>query len=584
MRRRGLLACLAVLGVLLAVLPAQATTGTTVTPGVVTGSGLGFDACVAPSTATLRAWSASPYTSVNIYFSGSQRGCPNQPNLTADWVTTVLSNGWSLIPTVVDLQAPCNGGSTKSKMSTDPVAAGQQGAAAAQQADTDLRNLGLGGGVAYLDIENFDIPSGDTTCGPAVQSFVSSYTTTLHGLGDLSGVYFNAHHGAQTLLSMWGQPGQPDDVWLADWNGVASADGSVLAAGDARWLHHRIHQYFSDNSNGTGSETYAGLTIGVDRNAIDGDVVAATSVSVNGYNVSAPGTGLKQRTTPNYDSDANVVSTIPDGTPLPIACQATGEATNLDGVWDRLSDGTYVHDLYTTTTGQNSFSATIAKCDTTRPTATVKPLPFATTASSLTVRWTSADATDANHPGETRGISQSMLRYRFASWHGGFGAWHYRATTASSSSLALSVGYDYCVQVQTKDLSGNASAWSQQQCVARALDDRSMSASTKSWTRRTGSHFYAHTATDTKRSGVTISRTKAQLRRVGIVATTCKACGAVRVYVAGHYVGTIDLRSSTTHYRRVSVLSGFSYRTGTVTLKTTGSRLVQIDGLVVARA
>src|SRR5205823_1970008 len=99
MRFRGALAAvttavLAVAGVVVST-PAQAATGTTVTPGVVTGSGLGFDACQAPSTAVLRAWTASPYRAVNMYFSGTQRGCPNQPLLTVDWVTTALSNGWS---------------------------------------------------------------------------------------------------------------------------------------------------------------------------------------------------------------------------------------------------------------------------------------------------------------------------------------------------------------------------------------------------------------------------------------------------------------------------------------------------------
>ena len=45
--------------------------------------------------------------------------------------------------------------------------AASQGQKAATQAHSDLQNLGLGGTIAYLDFENFKIPSGDTTCEPA---------------------------------------------------------------------------------------------------------------------------------------------------------------------------------------------------------------------------------------------------------------------------------------------------------------------------------------------------------------------------------------------------------------------------------
>src|SRR5947207_1132370 len=240
------LGCAVALGV--CAVPAYATTGTTVTPAVVTGSGLGFDAASAPSTAQIRAWSASPYHAVNVYFSGTQRFDPTQTQLGSDttWTATVLSNGWSLIPTVVDLQAPCYGGK-KAKMSPDAPTAASQGQQVAQAAASDLAKYGLGGTVAYLDLENFDPPSGDTTCGPAVQAFVRGFSNALHGAGDTAGVYFNAHHGATTIVPMYGQPGAPDDVWVANWDGSATAGDASIAG---KWPHHRIHQYYSDGSNG----------------------------------------------------------------------------------------------------------------------------------------------------------------------------------------------------------------------------------------------------------------------------------------------------------------------------------------------
>src|SRR5262249_31713394 len=42
-------------------------------------SGLGFDACSAPSSAQMTAWGASPYRAIGVYIGGTNRGC-TQPN------------------------------------------------------------------------------------------------------------------------------------------------------------------------------------------------------------------------------------------------------------------------------------------------------------------------------------------------------------------------------------------------------------------------------------------------------------------------------------------------------------------------
>jgi hypothetical protein len=378
-------------------------------------------------------------------------------------------------------------------------------------------------------------------------------------------------------MAMWGQPGAPDDIWVADWNNDTNPDDPVIPAG--MWPHHQLHQY-----HGGTNETYAGLTVNVDGDALDGDVVSARSVAVNGYNVSAPGTGLKQRTTPNYDSDGNVIATLPDDASLSIACQATGEPSNGDIVWDRLSGATpsYVFDLYTTTTGRNGFTPSIPKCDTTPPTATMRALPVATRATAATVSWSAADAPNPN--GETSGVTATRMRYRFASFHGGWSAWRTGVFgTTTSARVPLRAGYDYCFQAQGVDLSGNVSAWSAQTCVARALDDASLYRSKGGWVRRTGSHFYLRTATDIKSKGRSLSRPSFVGDRVGVVATTCHWCGAVRVYVGSHYVGTISLLASKTHYQQVLMLKPFALRSGTVRLVTTSGKLVQIDGMVSAR-
>jgi len=561
--------------------PAEAATGTTVTPAVVTGSGLGFDAAGAPSTAVLRAWSSSPYRAVNLYFSGTQRFDPTQTQLGSDptWTATALSNGWSLIPTVVDLQAPCYGGK-KAKMSSDAATATAQGQAVARQAHTDLTKFGLGGTVAYLDLENFDIPAGNTTCGPAVKAFVRGFTSTLHYFHEKAGVYFNAHHGATTIVAMYGHASAPDDVWVANWNDSATTGDASIGS---KWLHHRIHQYWSDGTNGHPLETYGSETINVDRDAIDGDVVTAKSVSIAGYNVSAPGTGLKERLQPNTSQPPT--NTLADGSPLDITCQATGQTVDGDYVWDKLSDGFYVSDLYTTTTGRNWVSARLPKCDRTPPTLSTTPLPQVTVWPTATVRWAAADQADptGTPPGETRGISGTTVRYRYATPNApAFTGWKtLTTTTASSAKLSLAVGVTYCVQVQTFDLSANASPWSAQSCTTRPFDDRSLAASS-GWVRKTSSHYYRSTFTKTVASGRTLS-IGVRGRRIGVLAATCPSCGVVAVYIGSQYVGRVNLHSSGIQYKRLFMLRPFALRSGTVKLVTKGAHLVQIDGLVISR-
>src|SRR5690606_2353982 len=90
----GALSLVAVLTACYPETPVTYPSGSTAT----TFKGLGFDTCTAPSVSAMRAWLASPYRAVNIYFGGNNRAC-TQPNLTAGWVSDVTAQGWRLIPT-----------------------------------------------------------------------------------------------------------------------------------------------------------------------------------------------------------------------------------------------------------------------------------------------------------------------------------------------------------------------------------------------------------------------------------------------------------------------------------------------------
>jgi hypothetical protein len=119
--------------------------------------------------------------------------------------------------------------------------------------------------------------------------------------------------------------------------------------------------------------------------------------------------------------------------------------------------------------------------------------------------------------------------------------------------------------------------------VSRALDDRALVAG-KGWVRGVGSAFYLRTATTTKALGAVLVRTGARLDRVGIVATRCKTCGVVGIYVGNRLIGKINLYLSVTRYKQILFLPKFSYRSGTVVIRSlTARKLVQVDGLVVTR-
>jgi hypothetical protein len=114
--------------------------GNSMRAGVFTG--YAFDACKAPTTASLQAWAASPYRALGIYIGGTNRACA-QPNLTPQWVQDTTALGWSLLPLYVGLQAPCVAQSGLSKVSTNLATAAGQGRAAAD--DAVLKSQARGG-------------------------------------------------------------------------------------------------------------------------------------------------------------------------------------------------------------------------------------------------------------------------------------------------------------------------------------------------------------------------------------------------------------------------------------------------------
>jgi Rv2525c-like, glycoside hydrolase-like domain len=218
--------------------------------GATSYHGLGFDTCTAPSAAAMSAWRAhSPYRAVGVYIGGSDEACA-QPNLTRSWLANEAAQGWHFIPMYVGPQAAF-GELNKSSAG--------QGTAAANDAAAQAERLGFGPQTPiYYDMESY---RGHQS--RRVLAFLAAWTTRLHQLGFLSGVYSSSLSGIAALGRQTGSYQAPDVIYDALWNGQANTQDPVLHAG--QWgHHHRVHQYA-----GNVTQKFGGTAINIDQDYLD---------------------------------------------------------------------------------------------------------------------------------------------------------------------------------------------------------------------------------------------------------------------------------------------------------------------------
>ena len=219
-----------------------------------------------PLLSALAAWhGTSPYTGVNIYFGGRNRGCA-QPNLTAAWVRSASAAGWSLVPTYVGDQPFCVFGSKPYRYTASGAAA--RGSADGADAAARARSLGLlPGSALYADVEHYDRTG--ASCVTAVRTYVSEWTRALHRNGYLAGVYVHQDSGLRDLAGSYFSTSlaRPDAVWMARWDNVATLTGWPTAANTAWAEWQRAKQYHGDHV-----ETWGGVSLDIDSDLIKGPV------------------------------------------------------------------------------------------------------------------------------------------------------------------------------------------------------------------------------------------------------------------------------------------------------------------------
>jgi len=221
----------------------------------------GFDACTAPSLATMRVWRRS-YAAVGTYIGGINSACA-YGNLSASWIRNVAAMGWGVLPTYVGRQAPCWNGGNGVRIKLGKAAA--QGTAAGLDAVSDARHFGLAAGSPiYYDMEAY---TGGTACKQAVLAFLGAWDRTVAANGYLTALYSSRGSGIANIeeWTVDRDPGftPPDAIWVALWDGIASLNGDQLA-----WpMTERSKQY-----TGNVNVTVGGITLNVDKDIVDGPV------------------------------------------------------------------------------------------------------------------------------------------------------------------------------------------------------------------------------------------------------------------------------------------------------------------------
>ena len=222
----------------------------------------GFDACAAPSLATMRAWRRG-FSVVGIYIGGVNAAC-GLGNLSASWVRSAAKMGWSMLPTYVGPQAACwtGGGGVL----IDAKHAAAEGRAAANDAISDLANLGLRQGAPiYYDMEGYD--EDNAGCVSAVLTFIGAWSRQLAARGYVPGVYSSQDSGIEDMeaAAVAHRPGftRPTAIWIALWD-----NRRTLSDGRLVWpFTDRSKQYIGPHRHEVG-----GITLDIDTDWVEGPV------------------------------------------------------------------------------------------------------------------------------------------------------------------------------------------------------------------------------------------------------------------------------------------------------------------------
>ncbi|MFE5964556.1 glycoside hydrolase domain-containing protein [Streptomyces sp. NPDC056463] len=265
--RKGRYVAWAATGVVVAAaagIAAQTSMAAPAWPTQKTYTGRAFDACTAPSSSAMKAWTKDGYYGgVAVYVGGKNRGCA-QPKLTKSWVKSVDSLGWRVIPLYVGAQPPCQKSRNKERFTA--ATAQSVGVSNANDAIAKASALGIRpGSPIYLNMESYDIA--DKACNDATLNYVRSFTKTLRAKTYRAGLYGFSTSSAKAIATAKDRTDLPGNLWYALWNGRETTTQDWPWDPKLYTNHSRAHQYKANSK-----ESRGGHTITVDRNAWDAPV------------------------------------------------------------------------------------------------------------------------------------------------------------------------------------------------------------------------------------------------------------------------------------------------------------------------
>ena len=107
-----------------------------------------------------------------------------------------------------------------------------------------------------------------SSCSSAVQGFADGWVRQLNARGYRGAMYSSLCSGILDVAASTTTKRPLDGVWIAAWNNTPNiyGFGSPCALSDSLWDdHQRVHQYIGGHN-----ESYGGVTINIDTNAVDG--------------------------------------------------------------------------------------------------------------------------------------------------------------------------------------------------------------------------------------------------------------------------------------------------------------------------
>jgi hypothetical protein len=241
------------------------------------GTHLMMDAASAPSLAKMRVWQRkSPYSAIGVYIdvdpAVDDRYDKDQTYLNAAWVSEVRAGGWQVLPIYVGRQAPnkCTARSFH-YIANNAAKAAAQGREAAVDAAASAKALGLSAGAPIV----YDMEAYTSGCSAAMRAFYDGWTTKLHELGRMSGIYGSRNSTITDVAAMpaHGQAG-PDVVWVATASGKPQT-ASLPPLPNGTWSGKRLNQF-----NLGVSRTYGHVAINIDESAVDNLVWDTTAPTV----------------------------------------------------------------------------------------------------------------------------------------------------------------------------------------------------------------------------------------------------------------------------------------------------------------